>query len=369
MATRVYDFPVFDTNGDPLAGLTPTWASYYLDGGSTSGPAISETGNGWYRFTATLTAGQRLAGNIDCGATAASRYYSIALRYADVITPADSTDWTSARAAYLDAAVTSRAEAATALSTATWTGTKAGYLDAAVSSRLAAADYTAPPSAAAVAAAVLQGTGTRSVTITAQDSAGSAVPGARVDVLSGSTLVTRGTLTNTSGQTTVLLDDGTYTLRTTLTGWSFDAVSATVSAGSLTATVLGTDLESDATAAVGLTRSVDVEAPSLAVAINGWVEGDGPRTLTRNVTSLPATITAATLTVKRHYGGSAVATLTGTITDSGADGTGQVTFSLTAANSAAIGAEAHVYDVVLTLTGGRLVTVEKGTLTLTQGVA
>lgn len=40
---------------------------------------------------------------------------------------------TAARAAYLDAAISSRAPSSTALSTATWTGTKAGYLDQAVS--------------------------------------------------------------------------------------------------------------------------------------------------------------------------------------------------------------------------------------------
>jgi hypothetical protein len=41
--------------------------------------------------------------------------------------------WTNAKAAFLDAAISSRAAASTALSSATWTGTKAGYLDAAVS--------------------------------------------------------------------------------------------------------------------------------------------------------------------------------------------------------------------------------------------
>tara|TARA_B100002019_G_scaffold233984_1_gene208093 strand:+ start:16281 stop:16886 length:606 start_codon:yes stop_codon:yes gene_type:complete len=50
----------------------------------------------------------------------------------------DPSVWTDAKAGYLDAAITSRAAAATALSTATWTGTRAGYLDnldATVSSR------------------------------------------------------------------------------------------------------------------------------------------------------------------------------------------------------------------------------------------
>lgn len=43
----------------------------------------------------------------------------------------------------LDAAITTRAPSATALSSATWTGTKAGYLDAAISSRLDAAVVSA----------------------------------------------------------------------------------------------------------------------------------------------------------------------------------------------------------------------------------
>ena len=49
------------------------------------------------------------------------------------------TYWTTTRAAKvdnLDAAVTSRAAAATALSTATWTGTMAGYLTGPISGRL-----------------------------------------------------------------------------------------------------------------------------------------------------------------------------------------------------------------------------------------
>ena len=40
---------------------------------------------------------------------------------------------TAARAAYLDAAITSRAAAATALDNTVWTSTKAGYLDQAIS--------------------------------------------------------------------------------------------------------------------------------------------------------------------------------------------------------------------------------------------
>jgi hypothetical protein len=63
------------------------------------------------------------------------------------------SDWTSARAAKvdnLDAAVTTRAAAATALSTAQWTNARAALLDnldAAVSTRLATSGYTAPDNA------------------------------------------------------------------------------------------------------------------------------------------------------------------------------------------------------------------------------
>lgn len=44
------------------------------------------------------------------------------------------TDWTTAKAAFLDVAVSSRAPSNTALDKNVWTDTKAGYLDAAISS-------------------------------------------------------------------------------------------------------------------------------------------------------------------------------------------------------------------------------------------
>lgn len=53
--------------------------------------------------------------------------------------------WTAAKAAYLDAAVTSRAPASTALSNVNWTDGRAAKLDnmdAAVTTRAAASDYT-----------------------------------------------------------------------------------------------------------------------------------------------------------------------------------------------------------------------------------
>ena len=39
------------------------------------------------------------------------------------------TDWTTAKAAFLDAAISSRAPSSTALSTAVWTAARAGYID------------------------------------------------------------------------------------------------------------------------------------------------------------------------------------------------------------------------------------------------
>lgn len=65
------------------------------------------------------------------------------------VTPADGSI-TAAKAPNLDAAISSRAAAATALSNVTWTDARAGNLDnldAAVSSRLATAGYTAPDNA------------------------------------------------------------------------------------------------------------------------------------------------------------------------------------------------------------------------------
>lgn len=51
--------------------------------------------------------------------------------------------YTDAKAAYLDATISSRAPSSTALSSSTWTGTKAGYLDTTISSRASQSDVTA----------------------------------------------------------------------------------------------------------------------------------------------------------------------------------------------------------------------------------
>lgn len=202
--------------------------------------------------------------------------------------------------------------------------------------------------------------------------AGSPLPYARVALYSGSTLVTSGQ-TGASGTVSLTADVGTYTARTVAPGYTFGDVSLAFSGTSTVSpsTISGDEATlADVAAPSGLTRSVDYDAPSLAAKVYGYAEGD-TLAFTRTITNVPSgrTIASATLTVRRSAQAStAIATPTVTVTDSGADQTGAVSWSLTAAQTAAIGPTPAVYDLALTLDNGSIRTVELGKIALTQGI-
>lgn len=106
--------------------------------GSVS-PTVTERGNGWYDVlfgTGDSNTDGPLA--IRITGTGANDLHDVVQVVANIENDTYTyltTNLTTTRAGYLDAAITSRAPASTALSTATWTGTMAGYLDAAISSR------------------------------------------------------------------------------------------------------------------------------------------------------------------------------------------------------------------------------------------
>src|SRR5574343_184444 len=193
--------------------------------------------------------------------------------------------------------------------------------------------------------------------------AGSPLPYARVALYSGSTLVTSGQ-TGASGTVSLTADVGTYTARTVAPGYTFGDVSLAFSGTSTVSpsTISGDEATlADVAAPSGLTRSVDYDAPSLAAKVYGYAEGD--------TLAFTRTIASATLTVRRSAQAStAIATPTVTVTDSGADQTGAVSWSLTAAQTAAIGPTPAVYDLALTLDNGSIRTVELGKIALTQGI-
>jgi hypothetical protein len=133
-----------------VTGLTPT-VTISKDGGAFASPvgAVSEIGNGWYALAGNATdrntLGAFLLHATGTGADPADVRLEIV-----AYDPFDSAGLGLSR---LDAAMSSRAPAATALDKTTWTDAKAGYLDAAMSSRLAGAGYTAPDNAGIAAAA------------------------------------------------------------------------------------------------------------------------------------------------------------------------------------------------------------------------
>lgn len=118
----------------------------------------------------------------------------------------------------------------------------------------------------------------------------------------------------------------------------------------------------------------------LAIAITGFVGGDDLE-VRRTVTDLPAAIDVAWLTIKRHHGQpDADAKLQKRITTTDAPGVGQIVdaggpgvdgdlrFDLTAIDTAALGSRQLVHDIQIMLVGGKVYTIEKGTLQLTDDV-
>jgi hypothetical protein len=417
MATLIQTVHAYlGTTGAPATGLSLGFTGsgfYRINGSAASAPAITEIGTtGSYRFTVTLAAGELLEWKIDLGATALSRYVAGNVAYQECLTPTTTADvpaaadYTSARAAkldYLDAAISSLPTAA-AITTAVWAAgartltsfgtlaadvwavltsalTSAGTIgkllvdnvNATISSRAASATALSTAQWTNARAALIDnldgavssagsGAGARAVVVTALDSAGSPLVGARVDVFSGSTLVTRGQRTGAAGTVTVHLDDGSYVLRTTLQGYAFDDVGATVSAGALAFTVAGSSGEAADPLQVGVTRGLDYAAPRDDYTVEGLVEGDGTATLTRTVANVPGgrTIASALLTVKRpdRVGDAdtrARLQLTGTVSGT------TLTFSMTAAQSRTLGPDPLAYDVQVVLDDGTKKTLELGT--------
>jgi hypothetical protein len=134
--------------------------------------------------------------------------------------------WTSTKASYLDAAITSRAAAATALSNVTWSDTKAGYLDAAVSgsigSTISASDVwtyaNRTLTSVGLGAGAIEWTYTLTSSITG-------LPIADVDVWitsdsNGANVLASGR-TDAYGVVTFYLDAGTIYVWSQKSGWNF----------------------------------------------------------------------------------------------------------------------------------------------------
>jgi hypothetical protein len=139
-------------------GLTPS-VSISKAGGSfaSAGGTVSEVSSGWYKIALTSTDTNTLGDlAFQCTATGAdpTSFVDQVVAFnpldsnlgltnldaaissrAPAATALSNTTWTDTKAGYLDTAVSSRAPSATALSNATWTDAKAGYIDAAISSR------------------------------------------------------------------------------------------------------------------------------------------------------------------------------------------------------------------------------------------
>ena len=118
----------------------------------------------------------------------------------------------------------------------------------------------------------------------------------------------------------------------------------------------------------------------LDVAITGFVAGDDLE-IRRTVTDLPAAIDVAWLTVKRHpRQPDDEATLQKRITTTDVAGTGQIVatggsgvdgdlrFDLAPADTTSLGPKKHVHDIQIKLGTGKVYTIEKGTIQLTEDV-
>lgn len=137
----------------PLVGWNPQDA---VRGGMTALPAAAADAAGGLPISD--------AGGLDLD-TLLGRLDAAMSSRAAAATALSNATWTDAKAAFLDAAMSSRAAAATALSNAVWTDAKAAFLDALISSRStiteaqvnaqcdsALADYDAPTNAEMLAA-------------------------------------------------------------------------------------------------------------------------------------------------------------------------------------------------------------------------
>jgi hypothetical protein len=346
MATRREIFFIRDSTGALVdSGGALAWAQFAIrnsDGtlASSSGPSFTDRGTGIAEFEVTLTSGQYAYGEVTITAPGVGPITYGPVTYADLLTPATSSD--------IPSAATVATQVDTTLSASHGSGAWGGAA----------------------------GDGARSVTVTVQTAAASAVPGARAYIFSGSTLVAGPLTTNSSGQATFSLDDGSYVVRSILTGYTIPDKAITVSSGSTSFTATATQGTSElAQAPVGVTRAISIAAPSHGEEIRGFVEGDGPTTFTRTISGVPAgkTIASGYFTVKAPdrtgvADARAQVQVAVTVTDSGADTSGEVTWTLTAAQAAGLRGKRWRYDLQLTLSDSAKTTPETGEIELVDGV-
>jgi hypothetical protein len=190
--------------------------------------------------------------------------------------------------------------------------------------------------------------------------------GAHVSVYAGATKAAEGH-TGPSGTIALLLDAGSYTVRTTAPGASWAAQTITVSATDTVspATQDGTALDGRSVARAGVTETCDVSAVRVGE-ISGIQFGE-TTTITRTVTGLGSTISSASLSIGRlatqfaDQGRATAHTETATVVDSGGDGTGSITFALSATDAQALTPDEWLdYAIRLTLASGAVVVLERG---------
>ena len=400
-STRVV-VPAFDSAGAPLTGLSPTWSTFrnVADGTArTPEPTITALAGGLYGFAHGLAADEAFAGVIDFGSTAFPRYVPVTCRYEDTIAattgdvPSAATVATAVRSELttelgrVDAAISSRAVTGAAMTLANGAVGVAQVTEALVDEiQLGLAKQSDLTSAVDIANAVetvlsqlhgdgawgASGNGAESVGLTVYDDAGNPIGGALVTIRSGATKVAGPTATTPGGVATFGLNAGTYTVAATAPGHEGATLQVTVSAtdtispSTLTLTALTDDLRSR----VGIAGTCSITAPAIGATIGGITAGEDVR-ITRTCTAVTSgeTITAATLKVgSARASGSSWTDFAGTVSDTGADGTGAFRFDLTPAQTRSFArGSPHDYLVTVTLSGGKTYVVERGRFTVLPG--
>jgi len=323
MATRLLTILAKDSAGAPQGSLSPVFSAYLVDG-ATPGtvPTISAVAGatGLYEFTATLLSGERLQAVVDLTASCTGeRYLAIATDFDELFAvEAVGTDLSNTHGS------------------GQWGGSA--------------------------------GSGAQACTLTI--TVGSvARQGARVDVLSGTTVVAQG-FTDSSGQVVVNLDAGTYVARVFDPGaqWPSTTVVVTATDTITPSTIDGAEIASDVTAPVGLSGSVSATAPDYAGTIGPLASGD-TWTITRTITGLSANVLTAAFAVRRKDDspGASLFTATATVTDAPAP-TGTVSIAI-AAGALDLSAGRYRYELRLNLVGGSVVRPEIGDFIVTDRVS
>ncbi|HAM54298.1 MAG TPA: hypothetical protein DCQ64_02350 [Candidatus Rokubacteria bacterium] len=412
-SSKKYAILCLDGAGAPLTGLTPSWTAYWnLFDNSSDGspPTITEVGGGIYVFDAALIADGARAGVIDCGATAAvvlvagqsggsARYAIWQGRYEDRNAAADVWGYATRELTGLDVgadvwgygtrtltaldgtpaadvwAATTRALTSSgddAVATAVWAAVARTLTDfsdvwTAASRTLTASGVTAIWAAASrtLTAQSLSGLGAESVSVQFTDGS-SGVQGALVLAINGSSELVAAQLTDGGGSVSLLLDAGAYTLLATRPGYQWAETAVTVSSPDTisTSTIAGSALTAGQFAQVGVTRSVSCSAKTRGARIENISQGD-VLTLTRTVTGVPdgTTISSAVVRFGSFAEKRTDLSVAATVTDSGADGTGVITFALTAAYTRGFQpGQPTDYQLRVVLASGTEVLVEDGVI-------